>query len=281
MTKDGGNRVRLCRWSMRVLFLGLCWTGSGFLLAALFSRPLPQAPYDPPPRRIQTEQNEFGAFSIIEIDPANGARPVRGFRFDRLESSCGRVGLFQTAACRALTLTNLQVNLFSYPDETGHTDPASAVMRFENQLGSAGPWPLLYEQLVALSTQRYSEATVEFPEWGHTVQLTADGFEMNWYDGGSSALSVQSRRAVLSPEQTESLQLRGRVIIRSGPRTLEAGRVLWDPRRMEFAVLGGCVLRDSEGQHLHRDIRVDSRLNTQTKQLSSEPKGAFEWLAKH
>lgn len=259
------------RWSVRLLFLGLFWTGSAFFLPHLFKPPLPEPAWVPPPEELQIGENRFGSFSLTQYDPLRNYRPLRSFRFSRLESSCAAVGFFQTAAFRELTLADVEIGLFAYPGQEDEQGSANAGLP---DLLSLRP---LLENLAAMAYQAPG-TEIPLPEYGRLVQLTVDGFKCDWFYGTEPDLSVESRKAVLSPEAAV-LRLQGDVTIRSGDRTLKANHVLLDMQAMRFTVRGGCMIREQSRPAFYRDIQADRRLNIQTDPILSQPTGDIPCLA--
>ena len=304
MKRNRGDTTHISPKRRRAILLGLFWITSYFFLTTIFRAPQTNPSSSRPISIRSLPENEFGSFSFSRFDPGRNGPPIDEISFDHLRSSCSRIGFFRTAACRETTLTNLKLSFYSDPpfEESSPkrqdnrpnftrklTDPQNSnppsgksfPKQQDNKLDSQKLTdPQIRLRLLALlSAKAQSRTEVAFPQCSNTVKVIANGFEATLFNE-TDRLNLKSRRAVLTPQQTDALILTGHVTIQSGPRTLEASRVLWDLTNQEFIVDGAALLQDDQSRMNITNVRLDSRLNIQSQQTPSDNRGTNPCLVK-
>jgi hypothetical protein len=214
--------------------------------------------------------NEYGAVSLHYYNPRSPTEPDLSFRFDHLTADNARVGLFQTALCRTITLQNLSIGLYSFTDTreiAAAVDDSAALTTGIEQLSSrlsayTGQW-----------IRPEKNVTVTLPDLSQVIQATAHNFRFDWFCDDRTRLTVQSRIAVLSADTRGQLILKGAVQIVTPAGKVQTNHAAWDMESRQFYIQGGYVLTQNNQKQFGRNACFDVHLNVSETAEKTNQKG--------
>jgi hypothetical protein len=255
--------------------LAVCWCASFFTLLNLTKSsniPVSAISDTDISQLFPLPENESGAFSIVFHDPDNPLGPDYSFRFDHLKVTNAKVGLFHTALCQQMTLTDAAFNVYSYSGIPAH----SAVISSRNKPAVlTTDFAHLRDQLSdgIRSLPDVPNAVISLPDMSQTIRVNIDQFHFNWLFDNREQLTIHSQRAFLVAENADQLTLRGAVRISTPDSTMQGNHVVWDIEKQRFYVKGSCVLTIRHQKQFGRDLCFDADLNILTPSREPAKKG--------
>lgn len=264
----------------------VCWCLSFYLLLHVtrsFNIPAPNNSTDIPSFAALPE-NELGVFSMVQYNTQYPFDPVYSLRFDHLKVSNAKLGLFNTALCKQITLQNVSFGLHSYtetPPPIPHkpvkrrkksTAPVARSIPQDNKM-SKNPTTLEagFSQLRGQISDQLNEllslqdtAAVSVPDVSQTIHLNINKFHFDWYLDSQTRLSIQCNTALFGAESTDQLALQGAVKITTPNGSIQTNHVIWDIQKQLFHVKGNYVLTKRDQKQFGKDICFDENLAIST-----------------
>jgi hypothetical protein len=208
------------------------------------------------PRVLTTSppENQLNGLTYYRYDP-NTNKLCFAARVGTLKAENATLGIFKTAAARAIKVKDLQLHFYEHSGIAAPAALRAIVLPEETAAGENRLGGILRQ--LADARDRWG---VDI-DLSNTIEVTIDNLDCRMFDDGALRLAVQCRRAVVD-SGWPLVTLRGHVTITSADgSTLESNYVKWDTKRQSFTADGMYILRRAGAQIAGKGIRVDSNLN--------------------
>jgi hypothetical protein len=253
-------------WLLRVLSVLLFWTGGFYTLMVLRSPhdPVAEIPTLRLPAQSTSDSSAFGPIRYSRWDSQQGNRPQFSVALDGITVKPGNLGLFKTGLFKTVQVRSLQVRKYEYESDPGTQGPemdsdAAALRTLE--LNN----PELVKAMLGGDQEPFRlgngmEIRVDRPDVSDAGQLLVENFDYRIFLEGRPRLSIRSKRAFASWEESGIL-LRGGVAITAadGP-TVRSNRIRWDTRNHLFSVEDNYLLTQGSSQTAGNKIYLDEQL---------------------
>lgn len=257
-------------WLKHSVILLFCWGISFYWLWFLTqSSNIPVAANNSHLPIIQAlPENEFDAFLMTYFDPDNNHKPGYSIRFDKMIVANAKLGLFNTALCKKMTLQNLSICVYSCPDvqketKNSSTQLADGMSQIRNHLSHQ------LSSLVIPQRDRH----ISFPDISKTIQIHINKFRFNWFLNDQSELKIESQTARHTAEKPDRLTLRGAVNINASERIIRSNEIVWDFEKQLFYVPGDYVLTTQNQKYFGHNVFFNSELTVFDSSLETTKKG--------
>lgn len=255
------------RWFLRLLFVPLFWTG-GLYTLLLLSEPIVtdnESSALALPAQSAGPSSNLGPFRYTQWDPQNGNRLQFSISLDGMTVNPGTFGVFQTGLFKTVQVRSLQVRRYEYPSDPGMpglgSDPAETALRaleldnpqWITALFGADQEPLRLEQGIQI--------LVDHPDLSDAGQLLVENFDYRILCEGKPRLSMSSKRAFASWDQSGILLRGGAVVTAADGATVRSNRIRWNPRDRFFSVEDNYLLTAGPSQTAGKSVYLDEHLN--------------------
>lgn len=258
---------------MKVVFILILWAGEFTILYIAGSRlhPMPKQSLvseteSPPP------SSNFGPIRCVRRDPENGHRPLYAISLADITADSGSVFVFKTGLFKTIQIHSLRLRRYVYASDESSE---ATVMRSSRSMDPAGIREDLKvaEDLVGSRQETVQlgqgiEIRVQSPDFSDASQVIVEDFDYRVLVEGRSSLSIVSKRAVASYEESGILLRGGVTITADDGTTLRANRVRWDPKRGSFTVDGNYLLSRVDSQTAGRMICLDEQLHEYPERIN-------------
>ena len=200
--------------------------------------------------KFNCRKNYLGATNLIRRDPSQNGTMTSVVAFHSLTTENGRLGIFKTALQRTALVKDLKVDIRGDGSIRGvEYNPAQDFLgELANKLRSGAKSKGDYE----------FHLNVDF---ANISKLLVIGFQVNRFVDEALKLSIQSKIAETSHEES-GLVLRGHVLIKTNSgKVLECNRVVWDVKEDIFKVNGVYALNKNGIIETGEDVCLDMNLN--------------------
>jgi len=261
----GGRHFR--RLFAKVLFVLLFWAGGFCILFVLFARnaPVGEFPALSLPAQSASPKSALGPIRYTQWDPQQDHRLRMSVSLDDLTVRPGSLGLFKTGLFKIVQVRSLQVRKYEYP-----SDPAAPGFEMDSESTAFRAMGLEDRDLAIGILRGESESfrpvhgiqiRIDRPDVSDAGQLLVENFDYRIFFEGRPRLSIRSKRAFASWEESGIL-LRGGVVITAddGP-TVRSNRIRWDPRNHLFSVADNYLLTQGRSQTAGKKIFLDEQLH--------------------
>jgi hypothetical protein len=221
---------------------------------------------------VSTSKNELGRCRFGLYDPQS-KRPLGSVAFETLKTDSADLGLFKTAACRAMSIRNLKIDIignpFSFIQDSKSIRPNNA-----SSTDTIRDWKKSFLETVSLQTfDKDDTLRMPWPDFSHLVQMRVSGFQCCFIDGQNVPLNIQSKKASVEPDKSAEIILRGCVILQTPQATLETNCARWDIQNQTFSVQGLYIIHSANGVEKGQNGYFDPALNKITFQKTFANKG--------
>ena len=221
---------------------------------------------------VSTSKNELGRCRFGLYDP-DSKNPLGSIAFETLKTDSADLGLFKTAACHAMTIRNLKIDIignpFSFIQDSKSIRPNNM-----SSTGTIRDWKKSFLETVSLQTFDKDDALrMPWPDFSHLVQMRVSGFQCCFIDGQNVPLNIQSKKASVEPDKSAEVILRGCVILQTPAATLQTNCVRWDIQNQTFSVQGFYIISRGNEMEKGRDEYFDPALNKINRQKTFANKG--------
>ncbi|MBM4103221.1 MAG: hypothetical protein FJ263_04105 [Planctomycetes bacterium] len=277
----GGNKgIFVSRKGIqKVVFVFAFWLVSLSVLYVLSSDYNRRSTIDPAVEKvlssISTHKNELGCCRFEFYDP-DSKNPLGSVAFENLKTDSADLGFFKTAACRAMIIRNLKIDIIGNPlsfasnpksilaNNVSSADTAkdqnlkidaignplssvsdSKVISSNNSssAGTFGNWKKSFLETVALQTADKDDSLrIPWPDFSHLVQIRVSDFQCRFLEGQNIPLTIQSRKVSIEPGKSAEIILQGHVILQTPQAMLESNCVRWDIQNQTFDVQGTYII---------------------------------------
>lgn len=216
--------------------------------------------------KFNCRKNHLGATSLIRRDPSLNGRVVSVVSFRSLTTESGDLGIFKTALQRTVVLKGLTVVLkglkvdvpmLESTNSQSHEKPVSI-------FGHNSTQDYLGELADKLRSIIKSKGDYNFRlnvDFSNISKILIVGFQSNHFVDQVLKLSIQSKIAETSHEES-GLVLRGHVLIKTNSgRVLECNRIVWDVKEEIFKVNGVYALSRNGIIETGKDVCLDMNLD--------------------
>jgi len=241
--------------------------------------------------KFSCRKNHLGATSLIRRDPSLNSRVVSVVSFRSLTTENGELGIFKTALQRTVLLKGLKVDVPRYsqthlqvhpsednleavlkPVTVTSNDDSIVVERTNSHscketvsiFGQNSTQDCLGELVEKLRSIIKSKRDYNFRlnvDFSNISKVLIAGFQFNHFVDEALKLSIQSKIAETSHEES-GLILRGHVLVKTNSgRVLECNRIVWDVKEEIFKVNGVYALNQNGTIETGRDVCLDMNLN--------------------
>lgn len=226
-------------------------------------------------------------------------RPVYSVRCSNLRTENNNFGIFKTGLHKIIKIQNLQLAFHPYATAQlastptrNNSESRDALSRSAEGIDLANvceKCPASDKRTVNVSTivetlRRLLQTKKGWHldiDFSNTSEILVNGFEYKIFSDENHSSSVQSKRLMMSSDQS-AVTLRGHVTIKAADgSTLESNYVQWDIANQSFTAQGGYVLNRNGTQKIGKKICVDNQLNgINVQQAKFEQKEETKCLAK-
>jgi hypothetical protein len=256
-----GNRF------LRFLLILLFWTGGFYTLLVLRAPHAPEGtiPTLSLPAQSAGKTSGMGPIRYVQRDPQQGHRPQFSVSLDEMIVKPGNLGLFKTGLYKTVQIRSLQMRRYEYPSDPGTQGPgmdSEATVLRVLELNNPGLVKGLFgTEPESFRLGRGIEIQVDRPDVSDAGQFLVENFDYRVVSDGQPRLSIRSKRAFASWEESGIL-LRGGVMITAadGP-TVRSNRIRWDTRNHVFSVEDNYLLTQGPSQTAGNKIYLDEQLH--------------------
>jgi hypothetical protein len=251
----------------KLLFVLIFWTGGLYSLFVLFAwnASVGEIPAVPLPAESVNPNSAFGPIRYTQWDPQQDHRLRFSVSLDDLTVKPGALGLFKTGLFKIIQVRSLQVRKYEYESDPGLPSigmdseaTAQRSMGLDN-LGLAKGFMGTGDEPLRLANGM--EIRIDRPDVSDAGQLLVENFDYQIFLEGRPRLSIRSKRAFASWEESGIL-LRGGVMITAadGPK-VRSNRIRWDTRNHVFSVEDNYLLTQGPSQTAGNKIYLDEQLH--------------------
>jgi hypothetical protein len=269
-----GNRF------LRLWVVLLFWTGGFYTLLVLRA---PKAPEREIPtlallQQSSSDKSAVGPTRYSRWDPRQNNRPLYSVSLDGMTVKPGNLGFFKTGLFKTVQVRSLQVRRYEYESDAGTQGPgidpegtALQALELDNPELVKG---VFRGQQEPLRLGHGMEIRIDRPDVSDAGQLLVEHFDYQIFLEGRPRLSIRSKRALASWEESGIL-LRGGVVVTAddGP-TVRSNRIRWDFRNHVFSVEDNYLLTQGPSQTAGKTVYLDEQLHIidAAQAVSGKPK---------
>jgi hypothetical protein len=252
---------------LQVAFVLLFWTGGFYALFVLRAShaPVGEIPVFALSQQSSDDHSGVGPIRYSQWDPQQGHRLRFSVSSADLIVKPGNLGFFKTGLFKIVQARSLQVRRYEYASDPGLPEPgrdsegtALRALGLDNPGLAKGFMGTGDEPL---RVNNGMEIRVDRPDVSDAGQLLVENFDYQIVFEGRPRLSIRSKRAFASWEESGIL-LRGGVMITAadGP-TVRSNRIRWDTRNHLFSVEDNYLLTQGPSQTAGNKIYLDEQLH--------------------
>jgi hypothetical protein len=232
---------------------------------------------------LGTTKNEISGCRVSVCDPESNRRPLYSIGFRKLRVDKGRIGVFNTALFKVITIEGLKVQLFTYGQ-----DPQVAQWRWPGATvgaatSSQATPDALRARVVGIQQQILDNLLGELRrtslgcslqlDVSNTAEVVVKDLDYALVQDGSPQLRIRCHRAMVG-KSSSIVELRdGVVITASDGGRLQSGYVQWDVEKGHFAAPGGYILHRGGKPVIGRGFCCDQQLCAAPTHLAGPLKG--------
>ena len=248
------------RWFLRLSFVPLFWAGGFYTLFVLHAptAPVAEIPALALPAQSTDPSLALGPIRYTQWDSQQGNRPQFSISLDNLTVKPGILGVFQTGLFKTIQVRSLQVRRYEYPSDPGM--PGLGMVPEETALRALElDNPELVKGIFGgdqepLRLDNGMEIRVDRPDVSDAGQLLVENFDYQIMYDGKPRLSISSKRALASWDESGILLRGGVVVTAADGGTVRSNRIRWNPRDRVFSVEDNYLLTVGPSQTAGKSI---------------------------
>ena len=210
---------------------------------------------------LRPRQNELRGFRYRAWDPEEDYSPLFSVRFRSLRAENSNLGFFKTALHKVIKIEDLGLAFYQYSQGNVTSATPPGVLDVPEAI-PADIAALVKSTVRRLATPVDGWRLNSSFDVGNVSEIRANNFDCRVFCDEDLQFAAQSKRAIVSYEDSDViLHGHAKITVADGS-TLESNKIKWDVKRQYFSAKGVYVLRRRGTITTGKGIRVGAQLES-------------------